>query len=245
MSRRRGLLGVAGRCAAMAALLLFSWSALQENAGAAVITSLPTKDRVVALTFDACEANAPAHLDHAIANYLVQNRIPFTVFMAGKFARANAADARWLASFPFVDIENHSFSHNDHMDRMTPDQVRQEVIGAQQEIQQITGRRTHFFRFPAGNYSPAGLSEVESLGYRVVHWRWPVGDPDPKVSALRIERAVGEMTRPGDILIMHINGRGWHTGEALPHVVAELRARGYRFVTISDALPSARTTPIA
>lgn len=231
------------RAAGMAVATALAWAIASSGAMAQVITSLPAAGRTVALTFDACEANSPAHLDHGIADYLVQNHVPFTVFMAGKFVRSNPDASRWLASFSFVDIENHSYSHNDHMDRMTPAQVRAEVISAQDEIETVTGRRTTFFRFPAGNYSAAGLAAVEGLGYRVVHWRWPVGDPDPHVTAPKIENAVADMTRPGDILIMHINGRGVHTAEALPSVVAELKAKGYHFVTIAQALaPSAPVT---
>ncbi len=207
-----------------------------QATSAAVIKSFPTHKRDVALTFDACEANAPAHLDHRIADFLVEQRIPFTVFMAGKFARDNQADARWLAAQPFVEIENHSFSHNNHMDRMPLAQVRDEVQAAQQEIEKVTGRHTKLFRFPAGVYSTASLAAVESLGYRVVHWRWPVGDPDPHVSATGIEHEVAGMTRPGDILIMHINGRGVHTAEALPTLVRELREQGYRFVRLDQEI---------
>jgi peptidoglycan-N-acetylglucosamine deacetylase len=203
---------------------------------APVVTALPTHKRVVALTFDACEAGKPAHLDHGIADYLVARRIPFTVFMGGKFARDNVADAQWLAAQPFVEIENHSFAHNNHMDRMTPAAVQRDVTMAADEIARVTGRHTSFFRFPAGNYSAASLAAVEALGYQVVHWRWPVGDPDPHISAAAIEREVATATKPGDILIMHINGRGVHTAEALPTVVSELSVQGYRFVTVADVL---------
>jgi len=33
-----------------------------------------------------------------------------------------------------------------------------------------------------------------------------------------------------------MNGRGWHTAEALPPIIAQLRARGFRFVTVSEML---------
>ena len=46
-------------------------------------------------------------------------------------------------------------------------------------------------------------------------------------------------TRPGDILIFHINGRGWHTAEALPRMIEGLSAAGYRFVLLRDYLKSA------
>ncbi len=220
-------------------LLLFAVAGLLSAtppASAAVITVLPTRERVVALTFDACEAGVPAHLDHGIADYLVSRRIRFTVFMGGKFARDNAGDARWLAAQPFVEIENHSFSHNNHMDRMRLDRVRDEVLRGGDEIARVTGRHTTLFRFPAGNTSAASLATVEGLGYHVVHWRWPVGDPDPHISAVAMEREIAAMTRPGEILVMHINGRGVHTAEALPTIVRELAAQGYRFVTVGEIL---------
>ena len=206
------------------------------QANSSVLTVLPTHEHVIALTFDACEAGQRAHLDHRIADFLVARQIPFTVFMGGKFARDNEADAKWLAAQPFVDIENHSFSHNNHMDRLSQAAVQKEVVHAADEIARVTRRSTSLFRFPAGNYSPASLATVEALGYRVVHWRWAVGDPDPRMSAAAIERRVAAITKPGDILIMHINGRGVHTAEALPAIVAKLSAEGYRFETVSSVL---------
>jgi peptidoglycan/xylan/chitin deacetylase (PgdA/CDA1 family) len=45
---------------------------------------------------------------------------------------------------------------------------------------------------------------------------------------------------------MHMNGRGWHTAEALPVIIKQLRARGYTFVTLSQLLGLAPPpTPVA
>jgi peptidoglycan/xylan/chitin deacetylase (PgdA/CDA1 family) len=160
--------------------------------------------------------------------------------MGGKFARDNARDAKWLAAQPFVEIENHAFSHNNHMDRLSATAVQHDVQRAEAEIERVTGRHATLFRFPAGNFSADSLRAVESLGYRVVHWRWAMGDPDPHVSAGAMVRRAADMTRPGDILIMHINGRGVHTAEALPRIVQALQASGYRFATVGAVL---RTMP--
>jgi peptidoglycan/xylan/chitin deacetylase (PgdA/CDA1 family) len=40
---------------------------------------------------------------------------------------------------------------------------------------------------------------------------------------------------------MHMNGRGWHTAEALPAVIQRLRDQGYTFVTVSQLLGLAPT----
>jgi peptidoglycan/xylan/chitin deacetylase (PgdA/CDA1 family) len=44
------------------------------------------------------------------------------------------------------------------------------------------------------------------------------------------------MARNGSIVVMHINGRGWHTAEALPAIISRLRERGFTFVTVSEML---------
>jgi peptidoglycan/xylan/chitin deacetylase (PgdA/CDA1 family) len=47
---------------------------------------------------------------------------------------------------------------------------------------------------------------------------------------------VVKQVQPGSIIIMHANGRGWHTAEALPAIIASLREQGYELVTISALL---------
>ncbi|HWD26587.1 MAG TPA: polysaccharide deacetylase family protein [Rhizomicrobium sp.] len=209
-------------------------------AQAEVILRLPTAERVVALTFDACEQHRPMTLDSGIGDYLVAHRIPFTVFLSGRFVEDNEAAVRRLAALDFVELENHSWDHPNDMRRLSDADVRDEIARTDEEIAQVTGRHTAFFRFPAITYDARTLGIVEGLGYRVVHYRWEVGDPDPHETGPRIVREIAEGTRPGDIEIFHINGRGWHTAEALPRVVEELRADGYRFVLLRDYLKAAR-----
>ena len=225
------------RAAAILALLVF----LPAASRAEVIMRLPTSDRVVALTFDACEQQRPMKLDTSISNYLVAHRIPFTLFLSGRFVQDNEAAVRTLGSLDFVELENHSWNHPNWMQRLSDAEVREQVLGTDAEIARLTGRRTAFFRFPATNYNARTLADVEGLGFRVVHYRWEVGDPDPHETADRIVRETLEGTRPGDILIYHINGRGWHTGEALPRMIAGLQEKGFRFVLLKQYLPDNRS----
>jgi peptidoglycan-N-acetylglucosamine deacetylase len=206
---------------------------------AGVITRLPTRERVVALTFDACEAFERMRLDHGITDFLVERRIPFTVFMGGRFARDNAEDVRALARHDFVSIQNHSWSHPRDMRLLEDDRIRTEVRRAEAMLVGLTGRRPTLFRFPGGNADDRTVAVVRALGYQVVHWRWAEGDPTPSVDAERLVAQTLARTRAGDILIFHVNGRGWHTAEALPRIVEGLTARGFRFVAAADLLPAA------
>jgi peptidoglycan/xylan/chitin deacetylase (PgdA/CDA1 family) len=205
-----------------------------------VITRLPTNERVVALTFDACEQQRPKKLDTGISDYLVAHRIPFTLFLSGRFVEDNAEAVKALAALDFVEIENHSWDHPNRMQRLSDDEVRDELLKTDAEIARVTGKRTAFFRFPAINYNARTLADAEGLGFRVVHYRWEVGDPDPHETPNRIVRETLEGTKPGDILIYHINGRGWHTAEALPRLIAGLQEKGYRFVLLKDYLGEKR-----
>lgn len=208
--------------------------ALAPAARAEVVTRLPTADKVVALTFDACENYTPAYMDTRLESELLARGVPWTIFPAGRFARRNADALAALATHPQVEIENHSMNHDNHMERMDDATVAREVEQDQDVIARITGRTTRFFRFPAGNYDARTLADVERLGYRVVHWTFASGDPDPAVTPEKLRDWVLYKTRPGTILIFHINGRGWSTAAAMPAILDGLEARGYGFVRLDS-----------
>ncbi|HMA49068.1 MAG TPA: polysaccharide deacetylase family protein [Magnetospirillaceae bacterium] len=210
--------------------------ALALPAEAEIVTRLPTREKIVALTFDACESKKPAFLDRKIADYLLSEKIPFTIFVSGRFARHNQEALKELAAEDFVELENHSLDHDNHMELMSDEEIRHQIAGNDALLAGITGRHTRYFRFPAGNHDDRGVALAESLGFKVVHWSFASGDPAKEVTAQRLQDYVLSQTRPGSILIFHINGRGWNTAEALPQIVEELRRRGYRFTTLAQAL---------
>ena len=205
-------------------------------AQAEIVTRLPAKDKVVALTFDACESKTPAFLDRKIADYLLAEKIPATIFVTGRFARHNQDALRELAAQDFIELENHSLDHDNHMERLSDEQIRHQIADNDTLLAGIIGRHTHYFRFPAGNHDERGVAIAEQLGFKVVHWSFASGDPAKEVTAQHLQDWVLSQTRPGSILIFHINGRGWSTAEALPHIVEELKRRGYRFTTLAQAL---------
>jgi peptidoglycan/xylan/chitin deacetylase (PgdA/CDA1 family) len=62
------------------------------------------------------------------------------------------------------------------------------------------------------------------------------GDPDSTISRERLIHYVVTNTRNGCIIVMHVNGRGWHTAEALPEIIQALRAKGFIFSKVSELL---------
>jgi len=197
-----------------------------------VITKLPSDKKIIALTFDACETKTPVTFDEGILTYLTNEKIPFTIFVSGKLAKHNQVRLKELAGLNFVEIENHSMNHFQNMERLPDEKVKSEVLENEKLLSEITGKKTKFFRFPAGNYNQRVLDNVENLGYRVVQWRFPSGDPSKNISVKKLVTWVMYKVKPGDILIFHINGRGYRTAEGLPLIVKQLREQGYGFVKL-------------
>jgi len=188
----------------------------------------------VALTFDACETRTASRFDEKILSCLIEQKIPFTVFMTGRFAKRNRKRLQEISQLPFVEIENHSFNHRQHMERLTADEIRKEAQDLDKLMMEMIGRKTKYFRFPAGNYDRKTLRAIEDLHYKVVSWTYPSGDPDKNITPSRLADWTLSKTRTGDILIFHINGRGYGTGEALPSIIQKLRERGLKFIKLED-----------
>jgi hypothetical protein len=98
------------------------------------------------------------------------------------------------------------------------------------------------FRPPFGEWSARVLEVMQDRKLPTVLWDVVSGDPSASVTVEEMTRTVLRKTRPGSIVIFHINGRARRTAEALPGILRELRARGLRFVHLSELLADA-TTP--
>jgi peptidoglycan/xylan/chitin deacetylase (PgdA/CDA1 family) len=103
------------------------------------------------------------------------------------------------------------------------------------EIEQIPALPAAF-RFPYGVCSPQSLRMTARLGLAAIQWDVISGDATPGTTAPQIVRTVLAGVKPGSIVVFHANGRSHGTAEALPAIVRGLRAKGYRFVTVSELL---------
>ena len=101
---------------------------------------------------------------------------------------------------------------------------------------QFTGKRPRLFRLPSGLYNQDTLQIVAKHGLYTIQWDSVTGDPDPTFDAVTILGEVQRTVRNGSIIIMHGNGRGWHTAEALPLIIDYLQAKGYTLVTVSQLI---------
>jgi len=192
--------------------------------------------RYVALTFDLCQKpELPSWFDRAIYDVLIRYDVPATFFMGGDWMRTHADETKLLASNPKFELGNHSWSHP-YLPGLSEEIISKEIVKTQNLLYQLTGRQAKLFRLPAGLYDDFTLVMIAWHGLYTIQWDVDTGDPDPTIDAERMNWAVRERVQNGSIILMHANGRGWHTAEALPQMIEYLQSEGYTLVTVSQLL---------
>jgi peptidoglycan/xylan/chitin deacetylase (PgdA/CDA1 family) len=190
----------------------------------------------IALTFDACQTeDRPAGYDETIINILTETGTPATLFLGGLWMQRHPTQTRALAANPLFELGNHAWSHPDFT-RLNPEEMSLEILRTQEMMFELTGRQPALFRFPYDAYTDEALAVVGQHGLRTIRWDILTGDPDPRISAQDIIYTVTTEAQNGSIIIMHMNTWGWHTAEALPTIITQLRDEGYTFVTVSQLL---------
>ena len=107
-----------------------------------------------------------------------------------------------------------------------------------QAITDATGLAPPYFRAPHGFRNPWVARIARSLDQRVVGWTLGVWDTD-RPGADVIARRVCRGARRGAIVLLHdgdaydATGDRLQTAEAMPRVIAGLRADGFRFALLS------------
>jgi peptidoglycan/xylan/chitin deacetylase (PgdA/CDA1 family) len=211
--------------------------------------------KVVALTFDLCEAQKISGYDAGIVDYLRAQQVKATFFAGGKWLHSHPEKALQLMADPLFEIGNHSWNHP-HFQHLPAKAMEDQILRTQAQYEilwQELARRAkakgidpsemskiprvpRAFRFPYGTCTPEALQILSRLGLVDIQWSIVTGDPDRHQYAERIASVILNRIEPGAIIICHANGRGWWTAEALPLFVPKLQALGYEFVTISDLL---------
>ena len=171
--------------------------------------------KVIALTFDACSTTQPSRYDERITNILLETETPATLFLGGRWMEEEPEQTKQLAAHPQFELANHTFSHP-HLSQIPDDSIRRELSRTQEIMGSLTGKQPTLFRPPYGEYNERVVQIASELGLKTVQFDLASGDPDPSFSKERLVRYVTSMARNGSIIVMHINGRGWHTAEALP-----------------------------
>jgi peptidoglycan/xylan/chitin deacetylase (PgdA/CDA1 family) len=205
---------------------------------ASVISHGSRLDKRVALTFDACSIDPPGVFDARIAAILREHQAAATFFLGGKWMEEHPADTKSLAANPRFELATHAYTHP-HLTRLRDDQVLDQLQRAQAVLLSLTGRSGTLYRPPYGESNARVAALAAGMGLTTVLFDLASGDPDPTITAAKLIAYVPQVAKRGAIVVMHINGRGWHTADALPDIIKRLRARGLELVTVSEMLADA------
>jgi len=195
-----------------------------------VIRHGPRTDRVVALTFD--DGWDPATL-RQIYRILVREGVPATFFVTGIYVQRAPALWRQIAAAGFP-LANHSYLHRDTRD-LAPRVVAKDLALTREVVEGVTGQAMlPYYRPPYGarNAETDRLAAAAGFPY-VVLWDTTAADTTARQTVGGVVRNA-TAGRSGSIVLLHAGPRV--TPRALPAIIADYRARGFRFVTLPEML---------
>ena len=214
-------------------------AAVPTSGDALVVSSGARGGNAVALTVEVGGRTAP---DDAVVAWLVDHRVPATLFVTGD-AAATDAGRRVLAlaaAHPdLLTLGNLTFDHRSLVGS-TKNQVRDELTRAETAIRDATGTTSKpFARPPFGAYDRTVRRAMSDAGFGyLVMWdvdtsdwkRAAAGGPTPDDIVSRVvSRAQG-----GSIVLLHAGGES--TLAAMPGVIDGLAAAGLQPVTLDRLL---------
>jgi peptidoglycan/xylan/chitin deacetylase (PgdA/CDA1 family) len=193
------------------------------------------QSRNVALTFDACPTSHVPGFSPAIVESLAREHVPATFFVSGRWAESHPRELAQLEANPLFEIALHGYRHH-KLIGASEAAVLAEIQDGQKALVRLGANPRALFRPPFGDQPHLLAATARTAGVTPVLWDVAPGDPNPKETAADIERDVLRQVRGGSIIVLHVNGRGVGTAEALPAVVARLRGRGFAFATVTTLL---------
>ena len=210
------------------------------------LQGMPTTAGTIFLTFDD-GPNEPYTSE--ILDILKEENVPATFFVIGtQVLRHQDVLRRMIAEGH--QIGNHTFSHPD-LTRASDELVSLELNSTERLVQSITGASTRLFRPPYSNDSFDGANAAEghvvdlasNLGYVTLgadinpeDWK---GKSAEAILDIVISRAI-----PGKGYTIELHDGGGNRApavSALRPLINALRAKGFRFVSATEASPALRS----
>ena len=183
----------------------------------------------IALTFD---DGPSAKLTPKLLELLAAHHIKVTFFLIGENVAENpeivAREVR-----EGHEVANHSWSHP-NFGKMGDDAVRSQIRRTDDAIKSAAGVAPTLLRPPYGSITARQKKWInQEFGYKIALWDVDPLDwrrPGPNVVCARIVRN----TRAGSIVLAHDIHPG--TIDAMPCVLKDLEAKGFKFVTVSELI---------
>lgn len=205
----------------------YRYQVTEDYARVEVIEGEEAEERVALLTYD----DAPDGNALEIADVLEEYGVNAIFFVNGMFIdRDNGEEELLELHERGFEIGNHSYTHpNFRTDLATEEEQYEEIISTSDRIEEITGERPRFFRFPFGAYTDYAIEVAQEDGMEIMQWTFGYDfEADyMEADALADITVNTELLTNGSNILMH--DREW-TLEATPDIIEGLQANDFEIV---------------
>lgn len=199
-------------------------------AASPLVASGGRRRREIALTFD----DGPGPDTAAVMRVLRRWHATATFFEIGTKVQTEPATVAAQARAGFA-IEDHTVNHRG-LGGLPAAAQRAEIHGSAQRLRRAGAPYPRLFRPPYGRFDKTTVATARSLGMLTVLWTLDSRDYLRPGSPAIVNRVLRGAV-PGAIVLMHDGGGDRaQTVAALPRIIARLRHRGYRLVTVRQLL---------
>jgi peptidoglycan-N-acetylglucosamine deacetylase len=189
-----------------------------------------TQHRELALTFD----DGPGPYTPQILKILRRTHTAATFFEIGEELQYFYDATKEIVSLGYP-IGDHTETHPDMAD-LSEAQQQAEILDQTKQIGRYGASFPRMFRPPYGDWNETTLQLLRK--YHMLMVLWSVDTQDWELPGTQaIIHAVLAGAKPGAIILMHdAGGTRTETVDALPTIIRDLRARGYKLVTVPQLL---------
>jgi len=219
-------------------LAFAAWSAHLPG----VSSTLPVSkgEKVLYLTLDACGGS----VDELLINFLIEHKIPATLFISAKWLDKNSETFMRLAENPLFEIGNHGTKHipasvsgkSIYGVKGTDSKksLIEEIMVNQEKIKKLTSKEPKWYRSGCAYYDNEAVKIIkEELHLNIASFAITL-DIGAKLPMQKVyERAIA--AKSGNILLAHMNKPKSGTAKGLEKAIPELLARGFVFKTLPES----------
>ncbi len=209
-----------------------------------MLPALPhyTAEKVAYLTFDdgPDDVNTPAILD-----VLKAKGVHATFYVLGGMVEKNPEVLKRIFAEGHA-IGNHSYDHDYDRLYASKESFVEEMEQTDEAIFKVIGMRPFIIRAPGGTvgmFTADFYEHLNLLGYVEHDWNVLTEDATPEHPTAEKQicyidrRTAGHLKDNMALILMHCNGGKEETVRALPGIIDNLRAKGYRFGVVTPITP--------
>lgn len=205
----------------------------------AFVSVLPSfagnKKKIIALTFD----DGPnTTTTQQVLDRIEKYKIVASFFLIGNNITSATVPVMKRAVKLGCELDSHSKTHS-HMDKLTAEQIKDEMTYTADTIHRVIGKYPKFFRPPYISLNDLMYETIDLpfiCGYNATDW-------DANVTTEQRVKGVLQQAKDGAIILLHDFEGNANTVAALDSIIPALQAQGYQFVTVSQLFKKKHVKP--